>query len=655
MGKDLRPPQAVTIPGTAHSASEIRAYCQGEHIVNMNQLVILWRGRNPYTFAQNPDLYHCIAERSLRLGEPLLACDMIREGRSVQDHRELKMLHLRALTQSGAFHSALALIEELGADQGGTNELMHLKGKLHKYMGFSCVDKDRAKIYLERALDFYRQAYTLARHSKHKDRVSHAAINIATLSLLIGDRTAALRQVNEIIRDVEINQPGEAGENFWRLAVLGESYTIIGDLATAATYYQQAVLAARSNLVSITSMRRHAHFLLKHLGHDQKVLDGLFVVPTVACIVGLLVDHESALQDRFPAAIVPRLRRHIVRLIIRHNIEIGFCSAGAGGDLLFADELLKRNHEVNIVLPVPEPIFRRSLLELSSGSEWVTLYDQVLAKAATVTALADDMGTDDQAPFHYCTQVVEGMAALRAKASATKQINIVTWDGGDTPDIRGTAEAVARWHKAHKPFELISTRLNDQAPSGMAGEFISIRNKQEVRSILFADTVGFSKLSDRNLPLYVEHFIGAIPKIVTQTGAKHLYQNTWGDALFMVFATLDDAAEFALSMCDELSNINWRKKGLPDNLNFRIALHAGPVYELNDPLNGATNFYGYHVSQGARIEPITPPGEVYTSEGFAALLEAADSDRYVCDYVGRVPHAKGFGTFPIYHLKRMLY
>ena len=123
----------------------------------------------------------------------------------------------------------------------------------------------------------------------------------------------------------------------------------------------------------------------------------------------------------------------------------------------------------------------------------------------------------------------------------------------------------------------------------------------------------------------------------------------------MVFATLDDAAEFALSMCDELSNINWRKKGLPDNLNFRIALHAGPVYELNDPLNSATNFYGYHVSQGARIEPITPPGEVYTSEGFAALLEAADSDRYVCDYVGRVPHAKGFGTFPIYHLKRMLY
>ena len=655
MVKNLRPSKIVTKPGIEHSASEIIAYCQGDQIVSINQLVILWRGRDPNTFAQNPELYQCLAERSLRLGEPLLACDIIREGRAIQDLRELKLLHLRALTQSGAFHSALALIEDLGEDQGGANELMHLKGKLHKHMGFSCVDKARAKIYLGRALDFYRQAYVLARRSKHEDRISHAAINIATLSLLIGDRTGALRQVNEIIRDVEVNQPEATPENFWRLAVLGESYTIIGDMAGAETYYQMAALAARSNLQSIISMRRQAHFLLRHLGREEQLLDGVFSVPTVACIVGLLVDHESALQSRFPAAAVARVRRHIVRLIVRHNIEVGFCSAGAGGDLLFADELLKRNHEVNIVLPVPAPIFRRNLLELSGGSEWVTLYDQVLAKAGTITSLADDMGTDDQAPFHYCTQVVEGMAALRAKASATKQINLVVWDEGDTPDIRGTAEAVARWRKANKPFDILSTRRGDTAQSASTGDIIAIRDKQEVRGILFADTVGFSKLSDRNLPLYVEHFIGAIPKIVAQTGKRHLYQNTWGDALFMVFATLDDAAEFALSMCDELSSINWRKKGLPDDLNFRIALHAGPVYELSDPLNGATNFYGYHVSQGARIEPITPPGEVYTSEGFAALLEAADSDRYVCDYVGRVPHAKGFGTFPIYHLKRMLY
>ena len=52
------------------------------------------------------------------------------------------------------------------------------------------------------------------------------------------------------------------------------------------------------------------------------------------------------------------------------------------------------------------------------------------------------------------------------------------------------------------------------------------------------------------------------------------------------------------------------------------------------------------MSRTARIEPITPPGEVYVSEPFAAGLVLADRRDLTCDYVGHMPMAKGYGRLP---------
>jgi class 3 adenylate cyclase len=92
--------------------------------------------------------------------------------------------------------------------------------------------------------------------------------------------------------------------------------------------------------------------------------------------------------------------------------------------------------------------------------------------------------------------------------------------------------------------------------------------------------------------------------------------------------------------------------GLPSELNLRIALHAGPAYACTDPVTRAPNFIGTHVSRAARIEPITPPGQVYASQAFAALAEAQGVTEFTCDYVGQTPLAKKYGTFPTYHVRR---
>jgi adenylate cyclase len=53
----------------------------------------------------------------------------------------------------------------------------------------------------------------------------------------------------------------------------------------------------------------------------------------------------------------------------------------------------------------------------------------------------------------------------------------------------------------------------------------------------------------------------------------------------------------------------------------------------------------------ARIEPRTPEGDVYVTDPFAALLTLEDETALTCEYVGHIPTAKGFGTFPMYVLK----
>ena len=59
----------------------------------------------------------------------------------------------------------------------------------------------------------------------------------------------------------------------------------------------------------------------------------------------------------------------------------------------------------------------------------------------------------------------------------------------------------------------------------------------------------------------------------------------------------------------------------------------GPVYEKFDPILGKSNFFGTHVNQAARIEPIVLPGSVFVSETVAAMLSLG-YEGFDFEYVG---------------------
>jgi class 3 adenylate cyclase len=158
---------------------------------------------------------------------------------------------------------------------------------------------------------------------------------------------------------------------------------------------------------------------------------------------------------------------------------------------------------------------------------------------------------------------------------------------------------------------------------------------------MFSDIVGFSKLSDIQVEHFVRGFLAIVGSLVERTRYSPTYKNTWGDALYFQFVDVRTAGQFALELHDTMRDIDWGQLALPP-LMLRTGLHAGPLFAHRDPVTGQRCLWGRHVTRAARIEPVTPPGEVYASQEFAALAAAEGVHEFDCEPVGRVSLAKAY-------------
>jgi class 3 adenylate cyclase len=345
------------------------------------------------------------------------------------------------------------------------------------------------------------------------------------------------------------------------------------------------------------------------------------------------------------------------------NAGVGYASAACGSDIIFLETLLEMGGEAHIVLPYNQKQFMEDSVEIIPGTDWSARCEQVLRRAADVL-VASEQRMEGGVPFEYTNLLLHGLASIRAEQLETELIPLVVWDGrrGDGPG--GTASIVNHWQEMGHRVEVIDLAelLREQCPELSVGPTEQTPPQEseapetaaefntEMIAILFADAVHFSRLTEDELPRFVRHFLGMIGEMAAQSSHAPVMKNTWGDGLYFVFKSVMDAGQFALELAERVSRTNWVEKGLPKDMNLRIALHAGPVYSCIDPVTRQPNYIGTHVSRAARIEPITPPGQVYASQAFAALASAQHVTEFTCDYVGQTPLAKGYGIFPTYHV-----
>lgn len=188
-----------------------------------------------------------------------------------------------------------------------------------------------------------------------------------------------------------------------------------------------------------------------------------------------------------------------------------------------------------------------------------------------------------------------------------------------------------------------------------------------MKVMLFADVVGSAQINEELIPIFVHGCMEHVASHLKEIREEMDFINSWGDAIFVVMKEdlAIKLAEYAQKVVESVAD--WRNAGLPVELNIRVALHAGPVFQAIDPITGRINFYGSHVNRAARIEPITRPGCVYASEQFASLLATQQNEAeyrsltaaqktsrpFACDYVGVLELPKHAGKQTIYRVRRM--
>ena len=69
-----------------------------------------------------------------------------------------------------------------------------------------------------------------------------------------------------------------------------------------------------------------------------------------------------------------------------------------------------------------------------------------------------------------------------------------------------------------------------------------------------------------------------------------------------------------------------------------------------DPITSLRGYIGTEVTRAARIEPVTPIGQVYVTQPFAAMLALERNTGFRLEYGGKVTLAKRYGSMALYRL-----
>jgi len=598
------------------------------------------------------DAVHAFVKRAISAGEFLTAYDAARA--TLDNHPDDDFLQQRmalALAQMGSSARAQAILNALVAKDPQNRETLSILGRTYKDQW--CVNPEN-EAPLREAFACYSRAFEVAPPD------SYPGINAATIALLLKNTDEAKR-LAKIVLNICEKQP----DDYWKHATVAEALVVLGDVEAAKSAYRAAVAVEKDNLRAFSSTRKQARSLSRQLYGRPDVFDECFPIPKLVVFSGHMIDAPDRRVPRFPLEKEGEIKALLERQLAAMNAGIGFSSAASGSDILFLEAMLSRGGVIHLVLPWPAEEFVKTSVAIAGDGGWVERFHKVLDQAASIRVLGQLYMPGSATGFEYCNLAMNGLARIFARSLDLDITPLAVWDGySGAPG--GTGSFVRYWRNRGTPVKVVpiatkppsmlhDTETFDVDASNSDDEFeawVRASGRQEIKAIMFADVVGYSKLPETVIPKYVAQFNSRVSRLIADSSAAPVNVNTWGDGLFFVFNGVEDAGRFALDLRQLVTSTDWVELGLPHQLNIRIGIHAGPVYVNFDPVVRQISFTGAHVSRAARIEPITHEGEVFASEEFAALAAADQSKGFSCDLVGTTALAKSYGLFRVYSLER---
>jgi len=530
------------------------------------------------------------------------------------DGDRLRHLAVLTLARAGATLSALGLLRQLRLVGSDDPEIAGLYPRLLKDIALdsgSVIDAAAAGA-----------AYT-ALWERHGD--GWYGVNAAAMALLAGDPGRA-RDLAAAVRALADSQ------DYWSAATQGEAAFLLGDTDAAGRWLARAEARAGRDLSCRATTHRQLGWEAGLLGVDAAPAD-LLVIPDTIHFCGLI---PGAPADE------AQLRAQLEQLL--RPVGFAFGGLAAGADIVVVEMLLALGALVTVVLPFPPEVYLDQSV-IQAGAAWVPRYRACLER---VTVQVLETVQNDDLDYGLASRRAMGLACLHARRLESRSWQLAIWDGGGSAGPAGTAADVAAWRGMGGRTHIIESpwpRRRGAAPAGAVPQ-------RTAKAVLFGDLPRFSELDDAALLAFYTGPLVAMGRVVDETAP--LYRNAWGDAVQLVFDDPATAALCAFRLRATASAGQLTAAGLPATLVPRLAMDFGGLYPVFDPVQQATKFAGRVMTRAARIEPVTPPGSIYATEAFACEAALMANAPIACDYAGRVPLAKSFGTLPLYavHPKR---
>lgn len=609
----------------------------------------------PVERAQPAEYWSQLSANWEKSGNYLGACDAVLLG--LEQHPEARELQYRAilnLSRTGANKRAkqLWIRYRLQADLDKTP----LNDRLEENIAALGARLDREEAY---AGDAAQRPAKLRKAAEHYESVYRRTaspflgINAAVLNELSGASARAKDIAAQIVETCMKAKPQSPEDAYQLAADRAAASLLLDDMNDAQKAIEEAA-ALSTNAASIASTRKQLILICDHKGIDRGIMAPLRN-RTVIHYTGHMIA-AAGKQGRFPALAEAHVAAQIQNALASHNVGYGYGSLACGADTLFVEALLARNAEVDVVLPFEKDSFLKESVA-NGGAKWVERFGQCIEQVRVMHATEGEF-LGDAGVFAYTAQLAMGLAMLRAQQFASEPIQLAVWDGRETGEKAGTFSDIAAWQGHGLQTIKIGSESNlpaDAPKSAPGRQPQSPLPPRQVRAIMFGDFHGFSRLTDRQMLTFYDYVMLALAKVLDKFGGDISTRNTWGDGIFVVFSELGAAARCALEIQSALAKLDFRAIGLPANLGLRLGLDAGAVFEVQDPILKSLSFTGSHISRTARLEPSTPPGEVYVTEPFAALFTLLQDKELICEYVGMMQAAKNYGRLRTYLLRHRVF
>ena len=575
------------------------------------------------------------ADAALSRGDLIGAYDIavsaIAEGDESSAVRHRQLL---ALARMGDTDRAMALFDAYRLDRSPDPHERVLGARLLKDRAMATPAGEERAQALDRALAAYLAVY-------RDSGDFFPGINAATLALLAGRHDQAQALAAQVLADPAV----AAGLDYFSAATRAEALLVLGRTGEAAEALGRPAIAGCDDHGARATTARQLETIAALWRMDPGLRAELLaplVPPRVAHLCGHMFRADGTAEAR--------LKEAIDRALVEENIGFAYAALACGADILLAEAALARGIELNVVLPFEQEDFLAQSVR-PGGPGWEPRYRACLERAAGVT-VASAMGYfGDPAQFGYGGRMAMGLARLRAAGIGAEAVQLAIWDGREAIGPAGTGADVAAW-RGHggrsRTLDPGRVERDLSRPSPAAGGGY----ERALAAILFTDFAGFSTLSETALPAFWDGVMRRVADVLDEHRDSIVCRNSWGDALYAVATDAPLAARIALELQDALADFDYRTLGLDGTGGMRIGVHYGPAFRTVDHITGRTTFYGTEVSKTARIEPVTPPGAVFATEPFAAILALEAGEDFTCRYVGRIPLAKKYGEHRMYRLTR---